>query len=81
MISYLQCLRNSAKFLLIYKDNNFGLTLDLFFYKSAVKFQIPFRNQILRPNAAAQQEMFVGGLAEILLKASEGDQVTISLKF
>jgi len=46
-----------------------------------VKFQIPFRNQILRPNAAAQQEMFVGGLAEILLKASEGDQVTISLKF
>ena len=36
-------------------------------------------NQILRPNAAVQEDMFVGGLAEILFHAAEGDEAVVCM--
>ena len=38
-----------------------------------------FRNQILRPNAEKQAEMFVGGLAEILTRAADGGPIYICM--
>jgi hypothetical protein len=34
---------------------------------------------MLRPNAAVQQEMVIGGLAEILFKAAEGGEAVVCM--
>ena len=38
-----------------------------------------FRGQLLRPNEKIQNEMIVGGLAEILFRVADGDEVTFCL--
>jgi hypothetical protein len=38
-----------------------------------------FRSQILRPTAAIQEEMIIGGLADILLRAGEGKEAVVCM--
>ena len=38
-----------------------------------------FRTPILRPNVAIQEEMLIGGLSDILFKASEGKESVVCM--
>ena len=42
-------------------------------------FLVNFRGQLLKPNEKNQNEMIVGGLSEILIRVSEGDEIIFCL--
>ena len=42
-------------------------------------FFVNFRGQLLKPNEKNQNEMIVGGLSEILIRVSEGDEIIFCL--
>ena len=42
-------------------------------------FLLSYRGQLLKPNEKTQNEMVAGGLAEILCRVAEGDEIVFCL--